>query len=397
MRWMAHVDTYGLPAEYNSPNYASVAVRVLGRLAELTEDEHTRIRARTMLARLGLSAALHVHPGSGCWAGPFSRAYSHAVFNAAAFNADDVRAWLDGGQLPAWIGDLLQRPNVPQQIDETAHGEEPVALSTYHSPSFCLGRGLLRTEDPGSHLYRPAVQRILRAVPALLDRARCGVLFSRYILDDQWLSFQTTPSRAPGQVVPEEGHFYGVHERGRAIGLYAPRGLDAWTRRTSAKAVLVWTEIEQVDEIWIGQHKVDSLPAAVPQGEVVVVGSGALWTAVQPLELTDLGGGALIRLVELDGHLALEMYNYTGPAKTFWEMAKPGSFYQGQPRCGFYAELAERTDYASGANFAAEVATRRARRRGGPARHLYRGWRARLLARGVRARRPRTRHRSRSV
>ena len=43
--WMAHVDTYGLPAEYNSPNYASVAVRVLGRLAELTEDEHTRIRA----------------------------------------------------------------------------------------------------------------------------------------------------------------------------------------------------------------------------------------------------------------------------------------------------------------------------------------------------------------
>ena len=136
---MAHVDTYGLPAEYNSPNYASVAVRVLGRLAELTEDEHTRIRARTMLARLGLSAALHIHPGIGCWAGPFSRAYSHAVFNANAFNADDVRVWLDGGQVPAWIGDLLQRPNVPQQIDETAHGEEPVALSTYHSPSFCLG------------------------------------------------------------------------------------------------------------------------------------------------------------------------------------------------------------------------------------------------------------------
>ena len=95
----------------------------------------------------------------------------------------------------------------------------------------------------------------------------------------------------------------------------------------------------------------------MPPGEVVVVGSGTLWTAVQPLELTDLGGGAPIRLVELDGHLALEMYNYTGPAKTFWEMAKPGSFYQGQPRCGFYAELAERTDYASGANFAAQVAS----------------------------------------
>ena len=356
VRWMAHVDTYGLPAEYNSPNYASVAVRVLGRLAELTEDKHTRIRARTMLARLGLSAALHVHPGIGCWAGPFSRAYSHAVFNADAFNANDVRAWLDGGQLPAWIGDLLQRPDVPQQIDETAHGEEPVALSTYHSPSFCLGVASceLKTQEV---IFIALQSSVFYAQYRLSHGARCGVLFSRYILDDQWLSFQTTPSREPGQVVPEEGHFYGVHERGRAIGLYAPRGLDAWTRRTSAKAVLVWTEIEQVNEIWIGQHKVDSLPASVPQGKVVVVGSGALWTAIQPLERTDLGGGAPIRLVELDGHLALEMYNYTGPAKTFWEMAKPSSFYQGQPRCGFYAELAERTDYASGANFASEVAT----------------------------------------
>ncbi|MCY3667623.1 MAG: hypothetical protein OXH81_18310 [Gemmatimonadetes bacterium] len=356
VRWMAHVDTYGLPAEYNSPNYASVAVRVLGRLAELTEDEHTCIRARTMLARLGFSAALHVHPGIGCWAGPFSRAYSHAVFNANAFNADAMRTWLDDGQLPPWIGDLLQRPNVPQQIDETAHGEEPVALSTYHSPSFCLGVASceLKTQEV---IFIALQSSVFYAQYRHPDSARCGVLFSRYILDDQWLSFQTTPSRAPGQVVPEEGHFYGVHERGRAIGLYAPRSLDAWTRRTSAKAVLVWTEIEQVDEIWIGQHKVDTLPTAVPRGEVVVVGSGALWTAVLPLELTDLGGGAPIRLVELDGHLALEMYNYTGPAKTFWEMAKPGSFYQGQPRCGFYAELAERTDYASGADFAAEVAS----------------------------------------
>ena len=356
LRWMAHVDTYGLPAEYNSPNYAAVAVRVLGRLAELTEDEHTRIRARTMLARLGLSAALHVHPGTGCWAGPFSRAYSHAVFNADAFGADDVRAWVAGGQLPEWIGDLLQRPDVPQQIDETAHGEEPVALSTYHSPSFSLGVASceLKTQDV---IFIALQSSVFHAQYRRPSSQRCGVLFSRYILDDQWLSFQTTPSREAGQVVPEEGHFYGVHERGRAIGLYAPRGLDAWTPRTSAKAVLVWTEIEQVEEIWIGQHRVDSLPVTVPRGQVVVIRSGALWTAVLPLELTDLGGGAPIRLVELEGHLALEMYNYTGPAKTFWEMARPGSFYQGQPRCGFYAELAEGADYANGADFAARVAT----------------------------------------
>ena len=114
-------------------------MRVLGCLAELTKDPHTRIRARTMLARLGLSSALHIHPGIGCWAGPFSRAYWPAVFNADAFNVNDVRAWIYVGLLPFWIADLLQRSDVPEQIDETAHGEETVALSTYHSPSFSLG------------------------------------------------------------------------------------------------------------------------------------------------------------------------------------------------------------------------------------------------------------------
>ena len=39
------------------------------------------------------------------------------------------------------------------------------------------------------------------------------------------------------------------------------------------------------------------------------------------------------RLVEIDGDLALELYNYLGPAKTFWELANPGAFYRGMPRC----------------------------------------------------------------
>lgn len=372
VRWMQHVDTYGLPAEYNSPNYAAVAVRVLGCLAALVQDGDTRVRARTMLARLGLSAALHIHPSTGAWAGPFSRAYRHAVFNGDAFNRDNVRAWVEAGQLPSWIGDLLDRPAAAHQVDETAHGEEPVALSTYHSPSFCLGVSTceLKTQE--------VIFIALQSNPFYAQYLRGsgqapGVLFSRYLLDDEWNSFQTTPSREPGQVLPEQGHFYGVQEGGRAIALYAPRGLDAWTRHHSAKAVLVWTELEHIDEIWVGADKIEKLPAQVPDGAVIVVGSGQLWTAVQPLERTDLGGGAIAQLVEIDGHLALEMYNYQGPAKTFWELAHPGSFYQGQPRCGFYAELAERSSYDDGAAFAQRVAAGALRDEAEPAATYQRG------------------------
>ncbi|MEE3233307.1 MAG: hypothetical protein VX294_04010 [Candidatus Latescibacterota bacterium] len=347
--WIEHVNTYGLPAEYNSPNYVSVVVRVLGSLVKLTDDKRIRICSETMLSRIGLSAALHVHPKTRNWGGPFSRAYSHAVFNPNAFNSNDIETWIEDGNMPRWVKSILQRPNKTEQIDETAHGLHPVAISTYHSPSFTLGvaSSELKTQD----IIFIALQSCVFHTQFLRPKIDCdGVVFSRYILDDKWLNFQTTPSRDPGQVIPEEGHFYGVHDKGRVIGLYAPRGLDAWTRRTSAKAIIVWTEIDKIDEIWVGNQKIDSLPFDVPKGKVIVIGSGNLWTAVLPLELTDLGGGSPIILTELDGHLCLEMYNYKGPAKTFWEMARPGSFYQGQPRCGFYAELSERSNYKTGAD-----------------------------------------------
>ena len=267
-----------------------------------------------------------------------------------------ARGWM-AGRYPTWIGDLLQRPNVPQQIDETAHGEEPVALSTYHSPSFCLGVASceLKTQEV---IFIALQSSVFHAQYQRPDGDRCGVLFSRYILDDQWLSFQTTPSRAPGQVVPEEGHFYGVHERGRAIGLYAPRGLDAWTRRTSAKAVLVWTEIEQVDEIWIGQHKVDSLPAAVPRRRC---GGRRQRCPVdgRPAARTDRSGRRcphpLGRTGRSSGLGDVQLYGTgqdvlgNGQTRLLLPRPAPLRFLRRTGRAHF--------DYASGANFAAEVAS----------------------------------------
>ena len=77
--WMALTDQHGHPFEYNSPTYGAVDIRALGRLAALVQHADTRIRARTALARLGLSAALHIHAATGRWAGPHSRAYQPSV------------------------------------------------------------------------------------------------------------------------------------------------------------------------------------------------------------------------------------------------------------------------------------------------------------------------------
>ncbi|NKB72625.1 MAG: hypothetical protein GKR89_36600 [Candidatus Latescibacteria bacterium] len=354
LRWLQRLDQYGLPAEYNSPNYAAVAFRVLHQLASRTQDRATAVRARTALARLGLSAALHLHPLTRRWAGPFSRAYWPAMFCQTPPEFDDFDNWLDQGLLPAWLAPFARQRPTPLQLRETAAG--PVALTTYHTPSISLGiaSAQLQTQDI---IFIARQSNVFFAHYHRPGQDRPGLFFSRYLLDDKWLGdFRTTPSRAANQLLPEEGRFFGVQDGPRALGLYAPIGLDGFARRTSAKAVLVWTERALIDEIWIDAQPVTDLPASIPPGATVAVASGSMLSAVCPLPPTDLGGGGAVRLVELDGHLALEMYNYSGPAKTFWEMAQPSSFYQGQPQCGFYAEVAERSAWRDGAHFAAEVA-----------------------------------------
>jgi hypothetical protein len=73
IEWMALTDQFGIPMEYNSPSYTGLAIDILGNLSKSSKDRDTRVRARTALARIGLSAALHVHPSTGLWAGPHSR------------------------------------------------------------------------------------------------------------------------------------------------------------------------------------------------------------------------------------------------------------------------------------------------------------------------------------
>ena len=164
---------------------------------------------------------------------------------------------------------------------------------------------------------------------------------------------------------------------------------------SSAKACFIFTERQLVDEIWIGGRRIEALPGEVAPGEVIVVGSGARrWIAILPLARTDLGRDAPIRLVEREGDLVLEIYNYLGPKKAFWELGWPGLFYKGRPQCGVYVEMAERSDYADGGAFGQVVASGELRDVTAPALHLRRGRRAALDGR-VPPRRADARHRGR--
>lgn len=78
-RWFDRTRNSGIPTEYNSPPYTSLAIEVLGRLASNTTDENTRVLATIAAARIALSAGLRINSENRRWAGPFGRAYREAV------------------------------------------------------------------------------------------------------------------------------------------------------------------------------------------------------------------------------------------------------------------------------------------------------------------------------
>jgi hypothetical protein len=345
--WMAFTDSQGIAFEWNSPTYGAVDIRALRLLADMTRDEETRIHARTAAARMGLSTALHIHAATGRWAGPHGRAYHPSVVCETPPEIDLVRGWIADGTLPAWLTDALDARPASFEISETAHVDREMGVTTYHSPSFALGTASKEYSGQSD---------VLMALYVRLGAARPGVLYTRYLTNDKWLGdFYHATDRTKSRNLIEEGQFYGVQSGPRAIALYTPPRSPGVI--SSAKACFIFTERWLVDDIWIGSRRVESLPADAAPGEVIVVGSGSAWIAILPLARTDLGRDAPIRLVEREGDLVLEIYNYLGPKKAFWELGWPGLFYKGRPQCGVYVEMVERVDYADGGAFGRAVAS----------------------------------------
>jgi len=348
LEWLALTDSNGIPAEFNSPTYYRVTVRSLRSFIEYVQDDELRIMGKTAMARLALTQAIHIHPTTRRMAGPHSRAYHPTVVGEDDPEIKSVDAWIKEGTFPAWARDAIDYQPAVLDVEETAHTGYNLGIYTHMTPSFALGVSSREFFGQSnvliSHYQRP-------------DQERHGVIYTRYLTNDKWLgSFYHSSDRSTDRNLIDEGTFWGVQKGSRAIGLYSPRpprGRGEPEKVTSAKGNVIWTGRSLVDEIWVGQKKVDTLPVKIAKGDVVVVVSGDMMSAVLPLTQTDLGGGE-IRLSDKDGDLVLEMFNYVGEEMNPREFVKRN---KGNLQCGFYFEMADRVTYKNGAVFSKVVAS----------------------------------------
>lgn len=344
--------SHGTFCEYNTPTYTRVTHDALTRIARYARNEEAAIRARALRARLALTAALHVHPEYGFWAGPHGRGHSLAKPESIPPEMDYLREWIERSEAPASFEAMLDRP-LPYQVWESVRTDRNIGIMTLVNDVYAMGTAT-REISRQSHIFLVQAARNAGGSPA--------VAYSKYFIDDS----EDVPEHKSlwRKLLWEQGKFYGVQWDNRMIGLYAPRTLEhpgsvapaSLNRFQSAKAVVEFANRDPGDGVWVGETPVSEFPRDLGEGEVVVVQCGAAYVAVRPLSRDDLGYQSPLRLVQRADRLALEMYNYLGPEISIWDMDRESRFFQGKPRCGFYAEVFSPFDDSSGADFAREVA-----------------------------------------
>ncbi len=383
--WFEFTNASGAPHEYNSPTYLAVDIARMAFLAEETADLDIALKARIAEERLWLHVAAHYHPGLAQLSGPHSRSYFDGWTGARGLLT--LRLWLmmrdDVLRRPTpyaahdreegHIGVALETPHCPEYIqrwltekrypfvsEETGDAEREVDLTTYMTAGYALGTATraFTVGDPPEAWPGPnsfLLQFGREAEPGY------GTLFTRYVVDDKGLGANTLESGRSGDDWWEEGTFVGAQHRNRAIIAYGlrPRLRPAKSYKLSVNMLGVAGA-----EIRIGGDRLEdrhALPDTggihVEPGEAVCVATEAAYVAIIPLEPSDMGSDAGIELSLAGEKLSLDIYNYRGPAKSFWEhRSQAGPFFKGNVRNAVIFEVAERSEYTDIDAFAAHVA-----------------------------------------
>jgi hypothetical protein len=352
-RWFERTRRSGMPTEYNSPTYTTLALEVLGRLSTTTVHDETRVLSALAGARLAVSAALRINPVTRRWAGPFGRAYRDVVLADGPPEIGGLEELIESGLVPSWIDDVINRKSSKLNVAETSDVDSHTVVSTHHSKSFSFGVASRELSTQANRFIATQSQVVdLRYPSAKLGRV--ATMTTRYLHDDMWLSkYRVTPSRAAGHVFSEEGGFSGAQRGAAAIGVATSGMLGAERSHSRAHLAIIWTQAESVEKIYVNGQLVTSLPCEVPANSDICFETESLLVGVRVIDHTALGTNAPVRLTEREGMIVLEIHNYLGPEKTFWELANPGAFFHGLPYCAFYTEVAERDEWVTPEEFIA--------------------------------------------
>ena len=167
--------SHGTFCEFNTPTYTRVTHDALTRIARYARQGEAAIRARALRTRLALTAALHIHPRTGRWAGPHGR--GHRLRRPGDIEPERryLERWIEMGNAPACFAAMLDR-SLPYQVWESVHEGRRLGIMTYLHDAFTVGTAT-REISRQSHVFLVHGTRPGSATPS--------VAYSKYLIDDR--------------------------------------------------------------------------------------------------------------------------------------------------------------------------------------------------------------------
>jgi len=360
----------GTVMEFGSPTYTPITTHILAEIVNHVKDERIRALALQCEARMWAEIAIHYHPPTGQFAGPYSRAYLvdsvghphnvHGLLHLAF--GDDVRirpvealfperpgqvehigvetlmlpnlAWLYSGDVhcPEAIAALLLRKTYPFDAVATAEclpGEESAYPDeAAEHPAWSGPNVVHMTEDyalgtSAGQFYDGAISDSFHAVyrtrAAMRDWTDARAVFCRYFFNDR------TPGRdnvyngkqSGAEMLRDEGRKFAIQRGNAALVAYRPKPYEA-KRATSMKlSVLFPVHFRDVDAIWLGDRPARKEGDASELPVPVYVQDGPVYFCFRPLALSDAGRSAAVKIERSGEYAMISFFNYEGPAKTF--------------------------------------------------------------------------------
>ncbi|NSW89772.1 MAG: hypothetical protein HPY74_03650 [Firmicutes bacterium] len=360
----------GTIMEYGSPTYTPISTHALAEIVNYIEDHEAKNLARQCEERMWAEIATHYHAPTAHLAGPYSRAYMvdsvghphnltallYLVFGEKIFINPVTNmfpphkqqvihcgletlmwpnlAWLCSGDChcPDYLADILLNKafpyNVittseclpsPEYIYEDCKIEYPAYSgpnTTYMTEDFAIGTAYSQFHDGAASESFYTVYR--KKVPAshLED---IGVVFSRYIINEKIPGVENVYNgRVHGvESFRDEGRKFGLQYKDCAMVVYKPKHFEANNISSMKLSIIMPCHFNTIEEIWLGTDKLSSLEGESIKPCTIFVKDGPVYMAFKPLELTNHGRRATVKVEKVKNFIMISFYNYEGPAKSF--------------------------------------------------------------------------------
>lgn len=211
--------------------------------------------------------------------------------------------------------DTKETVPVPNNLEYQAYSGP---LSTYMTENYAMGTAFSQYHDGGlSDSFHIAYRK---KIPAA-DITDTSVVFCRYIINDkkpETMNYYSVYGDSDGNVAfRDEARKFGIQHRNYSMMVYKPKQFESHRITSMKLSILFPCHFGKVEEIWLGNRKLDGFSGESTEPVTVYVKDGPVYMAFTPLKLTDHGREAAVKVEQEGNYIMVSFYNYEGRARSF--------------------------------------------------------------------------------